>query len=593
MINRRGRKVIMSFAENKNKIRLFGEIFKTMSWAIDILKDYKVRLYIYIVLLVLQSIYTIFMTSKVGSVVDLALADNKDALVVTGASFVFLFAMNIVITIACNRFASHNYNGMFNELEMKVYRKIMNASWQDLVEYHSGDIITRLSSDIKTVAGNTSGLVPTMIAKLSLIIGAGIFIVYLDYSMIFLGLIIAPFILVASRVFMGKIYRYEGKIREIESKINSYNVEAFDNIHAIKAFGLGDYFSDQMDEIEEERKKIDLQTNKYIMSSYATSYFAGILGACILITWMYHRVHEGFISYGSLSVIAFLALQVGQSMEGIVDLIPIIMAYMASADRVKILLSIQDECCNAGQKEIEEFIKEGKEKGISVYAENMYFTYKSGYSVFEGASIEAKPGEIVALVGPSGEGKTTMLRVLLGIVSINKGKVFVSNGKSKLDLGIKTRSLISYVPQGKTMMSGTILENLKIVNGDATDSQIEEVLKISCIYDFVMSIPGGLEYKVGQSGNCLSEGQCQRIAIARALLKESPILLMDEATSALDVATERKVLSGIKKRFPNMTIIITTHRPTVLSMCDRVYRIAKKKTNIVDSECIQRLIDEF
>lgn len=580
--------------KSKGKLRLFGDIFRTLAWALEVLKKYRTRLYFYILMLILQSIYQVFMTSKVGSLVDLALADNMEMLIRTGALFALLCAINVSITIFSTRYASRNYNGMYNDLELMAYRKLMNASWEGLSDYHSGDIITRLSSDVKTVAGNTSGLVPTMISKLSLILGAGLFIVYLDPSMIILAIFIAPIVIVASRIFMGKIYDCETKIREIESQINSYNVETFSNIHAVKAFGLGDYFYNKMQEIEVRRKNVDLRTNKYIMSSYATSYLAGIIGACIMIGWMFYRVHTGNISFGALSVIAFLAVQISLATEALLDLVPTIMAYMASADRVKKLLSISDEkseICNEKMKKLIAARNEGY--GISVRVEDLHFEYKNGHSVFKGVSFEANPGELIALIGSSGEGKTTMLRILLGIVSARKGRAYAYNSFDQVDLGFNTRCAISYVPQGNTMMAGTILENLKMVNRDSTDEQIKEVLEIACISDFVEKLPGGIMYELGQGGQGVSEGQSQRLAIARALLKDTPILLMDEATSFLDVATERKVLDNIKNKYPEKTIILTSHRPTVLTMCDRVYKIADKKMNVVGKEDIQKLIDEF
>lgn len=580
--------------KSKEKLRLFGDIFRTLAWALEVLKNYKTRLYFYILMLILQSIYQVFMTSKVGSLVDLALADNMEMLIRNGALFAFLYAINVSITIFSTRYASRNYNGMYNDLELMAYRKLMDASWEGLSDYHSGDIITRLSSDVKTVAGNTSGLVPTMISKLSLILGAGFFIVYLDPSMIILAIFIAPIVIVASRIFMGKIYDCETQLREIESEINSYNVETFSNIHAVKAFGLGDYFYKKMQEIEVRRKKVDLRTNKYIMSSYATSYLAGIIGACIMIGWMFYRVHTGNISFGALSVIAFLAVQISLATEALLDLVPTIMAYMASADRVKKLLSISDEkseICNEKMKKLMAARSEGY--GISVRVEDLHFEYKNGHSVFEGVSFEAKPGELIALIGSSGEGKTTMLRILLGIVSAGKGRAYAYNSFDQVNLGFNTRCAISYVPQGNTMMAGTILENLKMVNRDSTDEQIKEVLEIACISDFVEKLPGGIMYELGQGGQGVSEGQSQRLAIARALLKDTPILLMDEATSFLDVATERKVLDNIKNKYPEKTIILTSHRPTVLTMCDRVYKIADKKMNVVGKEDIQKLIDEF
>lgn len=577
----------------KEKIHIFVDIFRTLRWALSELKKYKGRLYFYVVLLVLQALYEIFMASRVGNIIDLALVDSMNDLIRAAGFFMCLYVVDIVISIICNRYSAHNYNEMYNCLELKVYRKIMDSSWEELTDYHSGDLITRLASDIKTVAGNTSGLIPTMISKLTMIIGAGIYIVIMDYSMILVAVVVAPIVLVASRVFMGKIYSSQSEIKQIESRINSYNKETFNNIQAVKAFNLGDYFYDKMKSFEEQRMAVDLRSNKYSICSWAIAFFSGIIGAAVCIGWMFYRVHLGVITFGSLSILAFLAFQVGTAMKVLLNLIPTIMEYMASADRVKKLLSLDDEEVGQSSDEVTEFSLYAEKNGVSIDVENMSFQYKNGYKVFDGASFVANPGEIVALVGPSGEGKTTMLRILLGIVNAEEGKVMAYNGTDYLKLGKSTRQFISYVPQGNTMMAGSIMENMKLVNQDATDAEVVEALKTACIYNFIDKLPDNVNHVLGENGLGFSEGQNQRLSIARALLKNAPVLLLDEATSALDVATERQVLNNIIKKDPKKTIILTTHRPTVLSMCDRVYRIADKHIEKIGEEDIRKLLDEF
>ena len=583
----------MGFPIKKEKLHIFVDIFRTLKWSLSQLSSFKVRLYIYILILLAQALYEIFLATRVGNIVDLALMDDMKKLVKKGLFFILLYIINIAINLFSNRVAARNYNSMYNTLELKVYRKIMDSSWEELTEYHSGDLITRLSSDIKTVAGNTSGLVPTMVAKLALIVCAGVYIILLDYSLVIVACVVAPIVLIASRIFMGKIYSSQVEIKNVESEINSYNKETFNNIQAVKAFGLGNHFYGKMEELENRRKFVDLRSNTYSLSSWAISLFTGIIGAAACIGWMFYRVHTGVITFGTLSVLAYLAFQVGGATKTLLGLIPTVMEYMASAERLKKLLSLNDEEEEVPDSEIKAFSKASAEHGISVDVKDMYFKYKNGYSVFEGASMEAHPGEIVALVGPSGEGKTTMLRILLGIVTAYKGTVEASNPSTRVALGKQTRNLISFVPQGNTMMAGTILENMKLVKEDATNEEIEDALKSACIYDFVMQLPDKLEHKLGENGLGFSEGQNQRLSIARAILKNAPVLLLDEATSALDVATERKVLNNIIKKDPKKTIILTTHRPTVLSMCDRVYRIAGKNISSIGEQEIERLMDEF
>jgi ABC-type multidrug transport system fused ATPase/permease subunit len=208
--------------------------------------------------------------------------------------------------------------------------------------------------------------------------------------------------------------------------------------------------------------------------------------------------------------------------------------------------------------------------------------------------MEAKPGEIVALVGPSGEGKTTLIRLILGLVHPQLGEVTIeaSNGMN-IPMNADTRHLFAYVPQGNTILSGTIAENMRMAKEDATDEEIVAALKAACAWEFVEKLPETFNSKIGEKGRGFSEGQTQRIAIARALLRDAPVLLLDEATSALDVTTERLVLKNIIKEHPNKTCIVTTHRPTVLNMCERVYRVMDTRITQLSEEESSKMAMDF
>ena len=583
----------MGFPLRKEKLSLIKDIFKNIRWVLGILKNYRSKLYFYMLLLVAATIYQLFLTSRMGNIIDIALADNARELFGKSAILVGLYAISVLIGLAGDRISAKNFNNMYNDLNLKAYSKIMDSSWEELTEYHSGDLITRLTADVKSVALNTCRLIPMVMSKIVMVILAWIYIIVLDYTMVLVAVIVAPIVLFSSRVFMGKVYASHVRIKEIESRINSYNKETFNNIQAVKAFNLGKFFYQKMYQMEADRKEADLKSNEYSLLSLLVSFLTEIVGAFICIGWMYYRVHTGVISFGYLTVLAFLAYQIGSALKYTLNVVPDIMEYMASTERLKklILLSDEEESCSGSI--VESFEQKGHDKGVSIKIENMSFNYKNGYSVFEGASLEADPGEIIAIVGPSGEGKTTMLRIILGIVTAAKGKVYARVENETIALGKQTRSIISYVPQGNTMMAGSILENMRLIRQDAKEEEIVEALKTACIYDFVEKLPDGLGHVLGESGLGFSEGQNQRLSIARALLKDSPVLLMDEATSALDVATERKILDNIMKKNPKKTVILTTHRPTVLSMCDRVYRIADKKVSVIGQEDIKKLMDEF
>ena len=261
---------------------------------------------------------------------------------------------------------------------------------------------------------------------------------------------------------------------------------------------------------------------------------------------------------------------------------------------------------------MQSFWEKNKAQGISLKLEDVSYAYQNGTEVFEGASIEVNPKEIIALVGPSGEGKTTMLRLILSLMRTGDGKAYLE-GATELEAELaavqiagndeevanrvfltpSTRKLFSYVPQGNTMFSGTIAENMRNVKPEATEEEIINALKEACAWEFVEKLPGGIHSEIKERGGGFSEGQAQRLSIARALLRDAPILLLDEATSALDVATERKVLRNIMNNERPRTCIVTTHRPTILSACTRVYAIRDKKCVVLNEEEIEEMVKGF
>ena len=270
-------------------------------------------------------------------------------------------------------------------------------------------------------------------------------------------------------------------------------------------------------------------------------------------------------------------------------IIPSFLNSSVSAHRIREIVQLPKEVHIPKSNELDKYA----EKGFSIKMRNVNFAYIQNNKVITNSAFEANPGEIVALVGPSGEGKTTMLRLILGLIRPQEGNAIIrAYDGTEVEMNADTRHLFSYVPQGNTMFSGTIAENLRMVKEDATDDEIIQALKVSCAWDFVSKLKDTFNSKIGERGRGLSEGQAQRIAIARAVLRNAPILLLDEATSALDITTERTVLRNIIQQHPNKTCIVTTHRPTVLNLCQRVYRVMQTKvTELSEADSSKMAMD--
>ena len=281
------------------------------------------------------------------------------------------------------------------------------------------------------------------------------------------------------------------------------------------------------------------------------------------------------------------------AVSSLTAIVPSAISLTTSAGRLMDIIDMPQEDYSK-REEAKVFLDEHRSTGVSLQVESVAYTYKTGTEVFRGASFEAHPHEIIGLVGPSGEGKTTMLRLILALVSPSDGSVTLaaSDGAS-IPMTPSARQAFSYVPQGNTMFSGTIAENMRNVKPEATDEEIIEALKLSCAWDFVSRLPEGINSEIQERGGGLSEGQSQRLSIARALLRRSPILLLDEASSALDVATERQVLRNIMADEYPRVCIVTTHRPTVLTMCTRVYKIQEKQCKMLGGDDVERLLKDF
>jgi ABC-type bacteriocin/lantibiotic exporter with double-glycine peptidase domain len=337
--------------------------------------------------------------------------------------------------------------------------------------------------------------------------------------------------------------------------------------------------------------RIDFQKLTALTSSIMA--IVGILVSYSCYGWGIYRVWSGAITVGTMQMFLGFTGNLSTSLNSLINLVPTAISITTSSGRLMTIMELPKED-EADREKAESFVKQYGQRGIGIGLRDMSYTYQNGTEVFSHVTMSASPHEIVAMVGPSGEGKTTMLRILLSLVHPQFGECFLTADRSEIfPLSPATRKFFSYVPQGNTMFSGTIAENMQNVKEGVTDGEIIEALQAACAWDFVEKLPDGIHSMMKERGGGFSEGQAQRLSIARSLLRRSPILLLDEATSALDVATERKLLKNIMQDTYPRTCIITTHRPTVLSMCHKVYAIRNKRCELLNREEILQMETEF
>lgn len=477
------------------------------------------------------------------------------------------------------------------EIRADVYDKIMDADWEALSQYHSGDLLNRVDNDVSNVSNSVLSWVPDFVTRFIQFFGTLGIILYYDPTLALLALISAPVTILVSRSVSKRIRDYNKKIRKVSSDVMVFNEESFQNVQLIKSFGLTESYKKKLRDVQETYKKIRLDYNRFQVATSSGMSLVGSVVAMVCFGWGVYRLWTGHITYGTMTLFLQLATSLAGSFSALVYMVPSAISAATAAGRLMSVTQLPKEKYLFEEK-AKELIRANK--GIEVRADEISFQYDTGKKVLQKASFVAGPGEIVAIVGPSGEGKTTVLRILLGLVYAWEGTVMVQDpGGMKVPVSAATRGLFSYVPQDNVMFAGSVAENMRMMKEDATDEQINEALRKACAYEFVHKIPTGLQSPIRENGGGFSEGQIQRLAIARALLSDAPVLLFDEATSALDVATERKILRNVLDRAANKTCIITTHRPSVLSMCDRIYRISDGQMEVMGAEAVEKMIMDF
>lgn len=480
------------------------------------------------------------------------------------------------------------------EIKSDIFSKILVTDWESLTTYHTGDLLTRWNSDASTVSSGVLNFIPNTILYIFRFVSALWVVVYHDPTFAIFALVSMPISLLMSRFLMGKMTKNNMKSAKMSAEMTGFNQEAFSNIQTIKAFDLINLYVNRLKDLQKEyiHMRLDFQKMTIAISMLMTT--VGLIVSYSTYAWGIYRVWSGAIDYGTMTMFLALSGTLSTSLQNLTTLVPTAIGLTTAAGRLMDIVEMPREDYSLDDEVIKLKGKHTSD-GIGLHIDSMDYSYIGGTEVFKGADFEAWPHEIVALVGPSGEGKTTMLRLMLSLMKINGGNAYVAGGNKmdKIPLTPSTRKLFSYVPQGNTMFSGTIAQNMRNVKVDATDEEIIDALKMACAWDFVEKLPEGINSELKERGGGVSEGQAQRLSIARALIRKSPILLLDEATSALDVATERKVLKNIMQDEYPRTCIVTTHRPTVLNMCDKVYSIKDKKCMLLTSEEIASMVNQF
>lgn len=566
------------------------EIWDEFKWMFSYAKNYKKEIVFYTLLGVFSTIMTLVSSVASKELIDIVTGYKIEKAGLMAFLMISMSLFSLFFNQLMSRITMKINLRIQNDIQADIFEKIIKVNWLDLSKYHSGDLLNRFSSDVSTVSQSAIGWVPNLIISLFNFIATLLLILYYDSTMMILSLINAPIMLIASRYMMSRMRKFDKKVKEMNSKVMAFQSETFANVDSIKSFNLSCMFTNKLKEYQNEYKEVNLEYNMFSIKSNVVLSLIGMFVNFSFYGWAVYRLWTRQITYGEMTLFLQQSTRLASAFKSLVAIIPSTISSTISASRLMEIVHLPAE--EEDDKTLEDLVNM-QDQGFSLTLKDVTFAYVEDKNVLVKSSMYAKPGEIVALVGPSGEGKTTLIRMFLGLIHPTSGEAKMVNEKEEeIKLGITTRNMFAYVPQGNTIFSGSIADNLRLGKEDASEEEIIEALKLACAYEFVEKMENGIHTQIGARGKGLSEGQAQRISIARAILKDAPILLLDEATSALDVVTERRVLNNIILQRPNKTCIVTTHRPSVLHMCQRVYRVIDTKlTQLSDEEASQMAID--
>ena len=465
-----------------------------------------------------------------------------------------------------------------NSMRLELFRSMLNKSYADVTVHHSGELMNRLTGDVGVVASAITLIVPSVVFFIVKIIGIFYILISIDvlFAMVFLVGGIA--VCCGAAVFKPLTKKLHKEVQTSDGKVRSFMQEGLGSLLMIKTFDAQDMMTDAAEELQDENYRVKRKRNIFslftgtTMSSVFT--FAYVWGLC----WGAYMLFYGAISYGVLTQIITLVGQIRTPIQGIAGIFPAYFTALASAERIMEIEDLPDDEIIHDDLDIHELYDRMK----AIRFSDVTFAYDSE-TVFEHGTLDISKGEFVAIEGISGIGKSTLFKLLLSVYKPSEGEIYVEAEDAKYDVDRKMRKLFSYVPQGNFLLSGTLRENIAFVAPDATEERIMEAARIACADDFISELPNGLDSVIAERGAGLSEGQVQRIAIARAILTGAPVLLLDEATSALDEDTEAKLLTNLRG-LKDITCVIISHKKAAENICDRIVTISDKRIVVKASD---------
>ncbi|MBE6738238.1 MAG: ABC transporter ATP-binding protein [Ruminococcaceae bacterium] len=509
-------------------------------------------------------------------VVDAATGFGQDVfwkyiLLMFGATL-FTIALSYVTTL----FSSYVGEKFAFSIRAQMFDRVQRSKWMAVKKFHSSDMLSRLTGDVNTIAQSIISIVPSVVvAAVEFAIVLGI-LLYYDPYMAIIGLVVGPLGVVAGAVFRRKYVKYQKALRESESEYYSFIQESLANIPVTKSFQMEDANNEYFKKLRKRRLALVMKSSRLSALMHVVMKLIYNLGYVVAFSWCAYRLAnpQDNYTYGTMTLFLSLVSILQSTIRSMGGIVPMLFTTIVAAKRLRMITDVESEDYSPAKNCPER---------VGIEFKDVSFTYEDE-RVLNNISLKIEAGRRVGIVGSSGAGKTTFIRLLLALIEPDSGEaVYFADGE-KENITPASRRFVSYVPQGNTLLSGTIRSNLLVGNKDATEEQMWDALRAASAENFVKRTPKGLDTELTEKAGGLSEGQAQRIAIARAILRDKPVLILDEATSALDEVTEKKIFEKLCER-KDRTCFIITHRRSMLQYCDVVFEISDSGDAVVIDKC--------
>lgn len=509
------------------------------------------------------------------NVIDSATSGNKNVFL---HACMILFAM-IAIQLFCSFYSNHLTQrlgaDMDRDFKRDIMHRILHSDYSQMSRFHSGDILYRLNSDVNSLVSSILAIMASVFPMLAGLFTAVLVLFRMDSGFTVIILILCAGIALATIGIQRYMIHIQKKSSESSGKVSAFFQEVIEKLVIVQALDVSEEIEKKSEEMLEARWQIFRKRKNMSMVMSVGSSFLGYLGSFVTLVWCAGKLLRGEMTFGGLTAMTSLVSQLKGPLLSLPQLMPRFVSIFAFIERLMEITEVDEqpdlleEDCDVLYKEL-----------AKISVEDLSFSYIGNLGerkqVINNASFSIMKGGLTVITGPSGVGKSTILRLLLGIYRQDSGRLLMETDDRKIEINRSARKMFSYAPQGNLLLSGTIRDNIRLSKPDATDEQIKEAVYVSAMEEYIAELPNGLDTVLGENGAGLSEGQIQRISLARAVVSQAPILLLDEVTSSLDAKTERIVLERICA-LSNRTCIAVTHRPAALELADWELRVSEDK----------------